>query len=301
MCKNNDYVNSIEVIMKKYKIFLLMFLVAFSCSKEEDTSIEEDISKEEDVSLFLADRTLNIAHRGGRTSTPEETIEAYDNALNVGADVLEMDVHSSSDGVIVLMHDDTVNRTTDGDGNINDMTFDELQNLDAGYNFTADDGDTYPYRGKGVKIASLREIFEKYSDEYLLIEIKQGNPSIVDDFLLLVDEYDMVEKIVVASFAQLTIDELREKNHNLQTGMGPIEMAQFASLSLENEGSYIPPSGFMQPPYDSVDVSFIEKAERFALIVHVWTVNSEVDMKDMINIGVHGIMTDDPELLGTLL
>ncbi|NIV97894.1 glycerophosphodiester phosphodiesterase, partial [Candidatus Saccharibacteria bacterium] len=100
---------------------------------------------------------LVIAHRGGLGLRPENTLEAFRNAEAMGADIIELDVHSSKDGHVVVMHDDTIDDTTDGSGNVSDFTLDELKQFDAGYNWT-EDKTTYPYRGKGIKIPTLTEV-----------------------------------------------------------------------------------------------------------------------------------------------
>jgi glycerophosphoryl diester phosphodiesterase len=113
---------------------------------------------------FLSDQLLNIAHRGGGRLRPEATLPAFENALSVGADVLEFDLHASSDGVVVVIHDETVDRTTDGTGAVQAMTFAELRMLDAGYEFTPDGGQTFPYRGMGIQIPTLVEVLAGFPD-----------------------------------------------------------------------------------------------------------------------------------------
>ncbi|MEZ4374468.1 MAG: glycerophosphodiester phosphodiesterase family protein [Polyangiaceae bacterium] len=117
----------------------------------------DDSATEPAGPLLLSNHFLNIAHRGGRKLAPEHTLVAYQNGLDVGADILELDVHATSDGVLVLMHDDTVDRTTNGTGAIKELTFAELRSLDAAYNFSEDGGQTFPYRGKGIQVPTLEE------------------------------------------------------------------------------------------------------------------------------------------------
>src|SRR5690554_1995342 len=145
---------------------------------ETETETETGETGEPPGNLLLSDQVLNIAHRGGGLLRPETTLPAFEHALAVGADVLEFDLHASADGVIVAMHDDTVDRTTEGSGAIKDRSFAELRMLDAGYRFTTDDGQTYPYRGAGIQIPTLEEILLGFPDRYYLMEIKQSEPPI---------------------------------------------------------------------------------------------------------------------------
>src|SRR5579872_6459369 len=110
------------------------------------------------------ERPLFFAHRGGAALAPENTLVAYENGLALGADALELDIHTTRDDQIVVIHDPTIDRTTDGAGPVASYTLDELRRFDAGYQFTPDAGQTYPYRGQGVTIPTLCEIFERFSD-----------------------------------------------------------------------------------------------------------------------------------------
>src|SRR5690349_7341594 len=107
-------------------------------------------------------RPLVIAHQGGDGIWPGDTMFAYEKAVELGADVLEMDAHITKDGQIVLMHDEKVDRTTNGKGLIEDLTLDELKQLDAAYQWTNDDSKTFPYRGKGIQVPILEQLFQKF-------------------------------------------------------------------------------------------------------------------------------------------
>jgi glycerophosphoryl diester phosphodiesterase len=114
---------------------------------------------------------LNIAHRGGMGLAPENTINAFEKAVSHGSEIFELDVHATRDGEIVVIHDDTVDRTTNGSGRVNDLTLAEAQQLDAAYHYTADKGRSFPLRGKGLRIPTLKEIFQAFPDCRINIEI----------------------------------------------------------------------------------------------------------------------------------
>lgn len=248
--------------------------------------------------LFLSDKFLNIAHRGGGRLRPEETLPAFENALAVGADVLEFDVHATADGVIVAMHDASVDRTTDGTGAIKAMTFAELRALDAGHQFTPDGGATHPYRGAGIVVPTLEEILDAFPDSYYLIEIKQTDPPIVDGLLAALEQRQALERVVVASGDLDTIVAVRTAMPAVFTSLSVPEMLE---LNV-NVGSpdYAAPAQFVHSPWDLATAELVAFSHELGLKVHAWTVNEENRMLDLIDHGVDGIMTDDPALLATV-
>src|SRR5699024_12240988 len=122
---------------------------------------------------------LVIAHRGGRGLAPEGTLMAFDQAVSLGVDVLEFDTHLTEDGHLVVIHDDTVDRTTNGTGKVNELTLEEVQNLDAGYSFT-DEEDEYVFGDQGVYIATVEEVFQKYRNMRHYIELNVTNETVRD-------------------------------------------------------------------------------------------------------------------------
>lgn len=274
--------------MKPHLPMLVPALLLLGCGGEADQREE---------SFFFAAPFLNIAHRGGSRLAPEETVVAYRNALEVGADVLELDLHSTSDGVLVCLHDDTVDRTTDGDGEVEAMTFAELAQLDAGYQFTRDHGETYPYRGEGLTIPSLEEVLETFDDHYFIMEIKQVDPPIVDDVIEMLVEHDVTDRVIIASAFDYVVAEVRLAAPEMLTSLGTGEMVSFVTLSESHEAEYVPPAPFLHVPHDGIDAEFLARAHRFDLETHAWTVNDRDEMERLIDLGVEGIMTDDPETL----
>ena len=254
--------------------------------------------------MLRCDKVLNIAHRGGRRIRPEHTLLAYDQALEDGADVLELDVHETSDGMLVVMHDDSVNRTTDCTGVIKEMTFDEIRACDAGYNFSPDGGETFPYRGTGLVVPTMQEVFERYPDSPFVIEVKQETPSIIDHFVEVIREYEVTDQMIGAAFSDSVLGELRAAAPELATSMGVQETLVFWGKSFDPiDPEYDPPAEFLQVPteFDGIPVlhdGFVPRAHELDMFVHIWTINDEEEMRFLIETyGVDGIMTDDPPLL----
>jgi len=252
-------------------------------------------------------RPLVMAHQGGKGLRPDNTLGAFEHAVALGVDVLEMDIHTTADGVLVVMHDDTVDGTTDGSGPIQDFTLAELKELDAGYRWTPDDGQTFPYRGQGITVPTVAEVFAAFPRMPMNIEIKQAEPSMVAPFCELIRDYNMVDRVLVASFDDETIAEFREECPEVATSTSTNETVMLYALSrLFLEATYSAPADAAQvPEYRSglhvLAPRFVDAAHKRNLEVHAWTINDEGDMERMIALGVDGIITDYPDRLLALL
>lgn len=274
----------------------LFALALLGCSEDESAPEETGCDNR-----FLCDAPLLFAHRGGGKLRPEETLPAYENAAALGTHVLEADVHSTADGEIVCMHDDTVDRTTNGSGPIHALTLAELKKLDAGYHFTPDGGTTFPWRDKGITVPTLGEVLDAHPDAWWTIELKQLSPSIVDPVIALLDQKGAAGRTVLVSFSDDVVHEVRQKRPDILTGMGVGEMLALNAVSDETEKDYQPPTRIVQPPSGAVNAEMMARAERLGLRIHAWTVNDQPEMEALLDLGVHGIMTDDPALLAQVL
>ncbi len=250
---------------------------------------------------------LVIAHQGGDGEWPSNTLEAFRNATEVGADVLEMDVHSTGDGVLVTVHDSTVDRTTDGTGRVNDYSFADLQALDAGYDWPTLEEEAErtdrPYRGQGIRIPALEEVFQTFPQMRMVIEIKQTAPSIVQPLCDLIRDYDLQENVIVASFHPEPMYAFRDTCSEVATAAVEEEIRPFFILStLGLSGAYQPVAeAFQVPEYSGnlhiVTQRFVANARAKNIMVQPWTINNSGQMQTMIDLGVNGIMTDYPSRL----
>lgn len=254
-----------------------------------------------------ANRVLVIAHRGGAGIAPENTIYAFRRALDLGADVLELDARATSDGVLVVFHDANVERTTDGVGRVSDMTLAELKRLDAAYRFSPDGGGTFPMRASGVSVPTLEEVFDAFPKARFNIEPKQATPSLAEPLCRLVRERKMTDRVVVGSFSGSIIEDFRGKCGEVATSASPSEVGKF--LTMYKSGlseSFSPAMHALQIPENLgglpiVTKEFVAAARARNLKVHVWTVNDTEAMRRLVEAGVDGIMTDYPDRLLTLL
>lgn len=244
-----------------------------------------------------------IAHRGGKGLWPENTLYAFREAVQLGVDVLEMDIHSTKDGVLVVIHDDTVDRTTNGSGEVQNYTLAELQQLDAGYRWTRDDGITFPYRGQGITIPALEEVLLAFPEMRFNIEIKPPDLLVAAKLCTQIRALQLSERVLVASFHTEVIREFRKQCPEVATSAGEDEIRTFFILNIFSlTATYTPPAhAFQVPEYSGrlhvLTPKFIRNAHRRNVQVHAWTINDAYTMQRLLEIGVDGIITDYPDLL----
>lgn len=290
-------------LIKWSAIFLLVVVVVMSTIYGSLAGSAGEPATESAFFKQNAARPLAIAHRGGAGLFPENTLYAFERAAALGVDVIEIDVRSTADGTLVVIHDSTVERTTDGGGTVADMTLDQLKQLDAGYRFSPDGGKTFPLRQNDITIPTLREVFTAFPAMRFNIEPKQSAASIVKPLCRIVREHKMTDKVVVGSFTQAIIDDFRRECPEVATSASTTEVGKF--LALYKAGlskSFSPAMKALQiPEFASVGKEFVASAHERNLQVHIWTVNETADMKRLLDMGVDGIMTDYPDRLLELL
>jgi glycerophosphoryl diester phosphodiesterase len=248
-----------------------------------------------------------IAHRGGRGLWPENTLYAFRKAAELGADVLEMDIRQTADGVLVVLHDETVDRTTDGSGPVAALTMSRLRELDAGYRWSPDGGRTHPHRGQGLTVPSLREVFTALPGARMNLELKTRDATLSKPVCELIREHRMERLVVVASFAQGTMDAFRSACPGVATAATADEARQLFQLTtLFLEALFAPRAEVLQVPerlrgLEVLTPRFVGAARRLNLKIDVWTVNEPEDLKRLIALPVDGIMTDYPDRMLALV
>ncbi|MGH7457927.1 MAG: glycerophosphodiester phosphodiesterase [Longimicrobiaceae bacterium] len=252
---------------------------------------------------YLAGAPLLIAHRGSTLLAPENTLEAFQRAVEWwGTDVLELDVHPSRDGEAVVIHDATVDRTTGGSGRVAEMALEQLQSLDAGFRFRSAGGDR-PFRGTGVRIPTLREVFDRCPGVRLNVEIKDGR--VRERVAEVVASAGAEGRTLIA--ASRPQDALRRRGSRLATSASLRELRTFyLSYRLRLASWYHPRVDAFQLPEEHkrrqvLSPGLIRAAHALNVAVHVWTVNDPVAMRRLLRWGVDGVVTDRPDLLATVL
>ena len=168
-----------------------------------------------------------MAHRGDSGNTPENTMISLESAVKIGVDVLESDIHLTKDDEIVLFHDEELKRTTGREGTIRSHTLEELTEIDLGMNFTPDSGVTFPFRGKGLRIVTLREAFERFPDVIFNLDIKDTFPAAPLELAQLISEMNRKDSVIVASFHESQLVDFRKLAPDIPTSAHPGEVKRF--------------------------------------------------------------------------
>ncbi len=249
------------------------------------------------------DRPLVLAHRGGAALWPENTLTAFSGAWELGVDVLEMDVRLTADGVPVVIHDRSVDRTTDGSGPVGSFTLAELKQLDAAYYFSPlDDPGNFLLRGTGISIPTLQEVFEAFPDAPMLVESKEDDIAAAEIILKLVQEYERTDRTLLASFSHRILNYFRTRDPQIPTHASQPEVTRFLVASwLFSAG--LAATGYealvVPPRHGSLPVlsqRFVTAASKKNLFVAAWTINDKDEMLRLIHMRVHGLITDRPDL-----
>jgi glycerophosphoryl diester phosphodiesterase len=249
-------------------------------------------------------KPVNIAHRGGKYLAPENTLIGFQEGLTrAGVDVLEFDVHLTADGHLVVIHDDSVDRTTDGTGLVREMTLQEIKQLDAGYEFTENGGKTYPYRDLGITVPTLEEVYQAFPKTPVNIEIKEDQAGIEQALWQAIKEAEAENRTLVVSGKMSVISRFREFSAGrVATGSSIREMGAFIIWShLFPNWSLRTSYDALQVPKEIVTAGFVQAAQRSNLRVDAWTVNTEQEMCRLLGYEVDGIMTDRPDVLNQAL
>lgn len=235
----------------------------------------------------------NIAHRGFSGRYPENTMLAFNRAIQAGCDAIELDVHLSKDGKVVIIHDERLDRTTSGGGFVRDYTLKQLQRLDAYGKF----------RGKFERqsIPSLREYFTLVSQFPLLTNIELKNsvyyyPWLEEKVIELVREFKLEDRVIFSSFNNASIMKCR--------GLAPEVFAGFlCEKPLDNPGEYARCFGvqYVHPNFARLKRRQIKDCKQNGIGINAWTINSESEMKKAIKLGLDGIITNHPDVLSRLL
>ncbi|HYC56813.1 MAG TPA: glycerophosphodiester phosphodiesterase [Candidatus Binatia bacterium] len=240
-----------------------------------------------------------FAHRGSSGTMPENTLESFIAGIEAGADRIELDVHATSDGHVIVLHDEHLGRTTNGTCLVREITLQQLKQLDAGHTFSTD-GTSFPYRGKGITVPTLDEVLQALPQVPVNIEIKQLKPAIQEAVIDVLDRNHARDRVMLAGVDQRVLERVRSLAPDIATSFSAMEVASFISLvQSEALDNYDPPGRALQVPssYEGTEIvspGFVDAAHELGLEVHVWTVNEEREMERLLDLGVDGLMSDFP-------
>lgn len=278
--------------MRKYQLFLLLLFVFVSgCEGKEVTPITSE-------EFFI------IAHRGASTYAPEHTLVAYEVAEQLGATYIEIDLQMTKDGVLVAMHDETVDRTTEGEGLVKDYTLEELKKLNAGKWFN----DTYPdfanVAYENARVPTLKEIFDNFGDRvnyYIEMKSPKIYEGMEEELLALLEEYSLlkheeeVPKVIVQSFNRASLIEFHELEPRIPLIqlLSNKEEAKFTNQEMKSLKNYASGIGVN---VNAVDGTFVHEAHENGLKVHLFSLIGEADIKKALLYKADGIFADAPNV-----
>lgn len=241
-----------------------------------------------------------VGHRGNAAHAPENTIESFRQAVDLGVDALELDVHLTSDGHVVAIHDPTLDRTTDRSGRIDRLTLAEVQRADAGARFTRDRGVMWPYRGQGNTVPTLDEVLSAFRETPLLIEIKASGAARATRELI--ERHGAADRCIVASFDERAMDAFH--GSGIPQGASRRDTAMLLWRALLRVP--VPRVGFnvmcMPPAHRGIPLPVAGYASILAPLgvpVHVWTIDDPLEAQRLRRRGVRGIISNDPGVMLT--
>ena len=245
-----------------------------------------------------------FGHRGAAGEAPENTMPSFERAWAAGVPFLETDCHATRDGEIVLCHDPVLDRTTDGQGHISEQDYAEIEKLDAGYHFRTDAGD-HPFRSRGVRIPRLLELLTAFPDARINLDIKDPSPTVVEEVVRLIQRERAEQRVLLTGEDRRVLDRLLELDPGTALGSSRDDaLAFFLALDSGTLDSFVPRGHALQIPAsafgrDLVTPEVIAAAERARLFVHVWTIDDPMEMRRLLALGAHGLMSDFPGRLVT--
>jgi glycerophosphoryl diester phosphodiesterase len=249
--------------------------------------------------LFPADRVVAIAHRGGAALRPENTMAAFDHARTLGVDGIECDVHLSRDDVPMVIHDATLDRTTNATGPVAAHDARTLAALDAGYHFQ--DGDGFPYRARGIGVPRLADVLDRHPDLPVIVEVKGDRADVVPSILRVIRGARRPARVFIGGFSETVLAAFRAQAPEVPTGASRAEvedaMHRAAAGQLPHRTGY----ALFQIPFffrgqQILTAPFVQAATRAGIAVHSWVIDEIADIRTVVEWGVRGVISDRPDV-----
>ena len=254
---------------------------------------------------FRTGRPLIIPHAGGDGLYPENTMVAWDASMAAGGDVVDIDVSMSSDGVLVAIHDPTVDRTTNGTGKVSTKTYGELAELDAAFRFKRNG--KFPYRGRNVRIPTVGDVLKRFPDSLVTLDLKDHTRKSVAVVCGLVSKLKRADSVYVGVDIDEQVTEFRKRCPGVRTSGTSTERRAMRAAREAGDERFVTRQLVSQPPYIGDDGQKRVTAESLAfshkhnVAVLTWVVDDPKDLADLIALGVDGIYTRRPDLMLKIL
>lgn len=254
---------------------------------------------------FRTGHTLVIPHGGGDGKYPEDTLYAYEHSMREGGEVVDLDVQQSADGVLVALHDATVNRTTNGTGQVAKMTFAEIQKLDAGWGFAK--GSLHPFRNKGLRVPSLKEVLQRFPDKLVTLDLKDPDVKAVTAICALATDLKLIDRMYVGVDVAEQVIEFRRVCPMLRTSGTDAERQEARAAHNRGNQTFRSKQTVSQPSYLADDGTIrvtretIESAHARNVAILTYVVDDPKAMKELVDLGVDGIYTRYPDVLARIV
>ncbi len=252
------------------------------------------------------DRSIKItAHRGDSKYYPENSSLAFKSAIELGVDIVETDVHISSDGVIFVWHDDDSYKLDGYREDISSRSWAELKKLDLGFTYVNKEGKR-PFSSKGIRLMKFEDVLVEFPNTRFNVDLKDKKIELVSGMLQILTKHNAFDRVVVASFHSENLRNIRKMSKEVATSYGRSEVRLRVILSsmrlFRFASRFLPKHPVIQVPVTSgsftvVTKYFIKVLHKRGIKIQVWTINTRAQMKELYKMGVDGIMTDDPRLL----
>ncbi|MCA1055931.1 glycerophosphodiester phosphodiesterase [Rossellomorea aquimaris] len=250
-------------------------------------------------------KILNISHRGASGYAPEHTLPSYELGDQMGGDYIELDLQMTKDGELIAMHDETLDRTTDGSGLVKDHTLEEIKQLDAGSWFNEAHPEMANEGFKGLKVQTLEEVIEhfgKNKNYYIETKSPEVYPGMEEELLKILEEYNLIRqngpssRVIIQSFSE----ESLQKVHDLNGDIPLVQLIDYrtqATITDEELDHYHEYAAGIGMSYKKIDEEYVQKVREHDLLIHPYTVNDKEDMKRLLEWGVTGMFTNYPDVL----
>ena len=237
-------------------------------------------------------KVLVIGHRGAMGHAPENTMASFHRGYEMGSDVIELDIHMSQDGELIVMHDGDVSRTTNGSGHIKDMTLAEIESLDAGSHFGTD--------FKGERVPVLQEVLAWAKDKVPLVVEVKGDPhpteGIEEKLVFLLREQEMLDRVMAISFHHTSVKRVKELEPSVATGVlftgRLVNSVEVARAALADS---------VRPSWKYWSTELVDEVHSAGLTASTWTVNDEETLEYLVGLGIDSIGTNYPDRLRAIL
>lgn len=254
-------------------------------------------------------RTLNIAHRGASGHAPEHTLAAYELGEKMHGDYIEVDLQMTKDGVLIAMHDEKVNRTTNGTGYVKDFTLNEIKQLDAGSWFNKKHPEKTNPAYEGLKVPTLEEVIQKFgrgARYYIETKSPEVYPGMEEELLRILNKYKLIgpnapsSKVLIQSFSDESLSIVHSLNPNIPL-IQLISYSEPASITDEELDEIAEYAIGIGASHTKIDREYVQKVRDHNLLMHPYTVNTKEDMNKVLDWGVTGMFTNYPDRLTEVL